>query len=94
MAICPLLPPAACRHTKLVTLKPKYMIENQTGLHMLMKQYGTADPDLEAADAARFARVLPSGSRCAARHVARRAQQHALGAGGGVGCAESSGSQP
>jgi hypothetical protein len=49
-----------------VTLKPKYMIENQTGLHMLMKQYGTTDPDLESFDAARFARVLPPGSRCAA----------------------------
>jgi hypothetical protein len=65
LRVCLLPPIIHCRHTKLVTLKPKYMIENQTGLHMLMKQYGAADPDLESFDATRFARVLPPGSRCA-----------------------------
>lgn len=41
------------------------MIENQTGLPMMMKQYGVADPDPCAPDPARFARVLPPGSRAA-----------------------------
>lgn len=57
-------PALACRHTKLLTLKPKYIIENQTGLPMLMKQCGTADPDPRLPDPGRFARVLPPGSRC------------------------------
>lgn len=43
------------------------MIENQTGLPMVMKQYGTADPALDAPDPGRFARVLPPGSRWGAR---------------------------
>lgn len=61
------------RHTKLLTLKPKYMIENQTGLPMLMKQFRTPDPECGwwggggcEGDAARFARALPPGSRQAA----------------------------
>jgi hypothetical protein len=53
----------ANRHTKLVSLKPKYMIENQTGLAMVMKQAGTQDPDTWAPDPARFARVLSPGNR-------------------------------
>lgn len=41
------------------------MIENQTGLPMVMRQYGTADLDLWTPDPGRFARVLPPGSRAA-----------------------------
>jgi hypothetical protein len=41
------------------------MIENQTGLPMVLKQTGTQDPDAWALlDSARFARVLPPDHRC------------------------------
>ena len=36
--------PHPCSHTKLVTLKPKYIIENQTGLPMAVKQLNSVDP--------------------------------------------------
>lgn len=36
----PTCPPALRRHTKVLTLKPKYLIENQTGMPMAMKQVG------------------------------------------------------
>ena len=52
-----------------MTLKPKYMIENQTGLPMLLKQFGTPDPGSLDAPAdllgGRFARVLLAGARAA-----------------------------
>ena len=57
------------RNTKLVNLKPKYIIENQTGISLDVKQVGTADPvELSAGldeGHRRFARMLPHGSRAA-----------------------------
>ena len=58
------------RNTKLINLKPKYIIENQTGIAVDIKQFGTADPDTarpETSDEGhnRFARLLPHGSRTA-----------------------------
>ena len=57
------------RNTKLINLKPKYIIENQTGIAVDIKQYGTADPggELETSDEGhrKFARLLPHGSRTA-----------------------------
>jgi len=56
------------RNTKLVNVKPKYIIENQTGIHLDVKQVGS--PDLLDSDEQyeghrRFARTLPHGSRAA-----------------------------
>lgn len=56
------------RHTKLVTLKPRYIIENQTGLMIDVKQLGTKDPDESGtahSPSHRFARTLPPGQRAA-----------------------------
>lgn len=57
------------RNTKLVNLKPKYIIENQTGISLDVKQVGTADPSDPPAHLGeghrRFARSLPHGSRAA-----------------------------
>lgn len=57
------------RNTKLVNLKPKYIIENQTGISLDVKQVGTADPleSITNVDEGhrRFARMLPHGSRAA-----------------------------
>eukprot|EP00887_Chlorella_sp_A99_P007742 scaffold20.g7742.t1 len=55
-------------HTKLVTLKPKYIIENQTGMSVAVKQLGTADPSPEETSLPvnpRFARVLMPNQRAA-----------------------------
>ena len=55
------------RHTKLVNLKPKYIIENQTGLLLDVKQIGTDDPQVNEISTDEghrtFSRSLPSGSR-------------------------------
>jgi hypothetical protein len=55
------------RHTKLVNLKPKYIIENQTGILLDVKQVGTDDPQVNKMcndeGHRTFARSLPSGSR-------------------------------
>ena len=63
-------PPHPTRHTKLVTLKPKYIIENQTGVPVAVKQLGTRDPlrdppapELDLATNPRFARVLLPNQR-------------------------------
>lgn len=57
------------RNTKLINLKPKYIVENQTGIAMDVKQFGTADPEdhQEIADEGhrRFSRTLQHGSRAA-----------------------------
>lgn len=50
--------PLLRRHTKLLTLKPKFMIHNETGMPILVKQYGTENPDPDSPDTARFARKL------------------------------------
>lgn len=57
------------RNTKLINLKPKFIVENQTGIAMDVKQFGTADPEdhQEIADEGhrRFSRTLQPGSRAA-----------------------------
>ena len=58
------------RNTKLINLKPKYIIENQTGILIDVKQIGTADPVPAAENSVeeghrRFARTLEHGSRAA-----------------------------
>lgn len=55
------------RNTKLVNLKPKYIIENQTGIPLDVKQFGTSDPiempsHLDEGHKS-FARTLLHGSR-------------------------------
>ncbi|RMZ56390.1 hypothetical protein APUTEX25_004773, partial [Auxenochlorella protothecoides] len=61
-------PESIYRHTKLVTLKPKYIIENQTGLAMRVKQLGTRDPPVwshGSRASGGFAHVLDPGQRSA-----------------------------
>jgi hypothetical protein len=60
-------PSSIYRHTKLVTLKPKYIIENQTGVGVEVKQLNTPDPGGDGAVPASrgFARLLPPGARAA-----------------------------
>lgn len=64
---CPALSSLPVRHTKLVTLKPKYIIENQTGLTMAVKQLGGPDPMPHGIPnfMQRFACILLPNQRCA-----------------------------
>ena len=60
-------PDSIYSHTKLVTLKPKYIIENQTGLPLDIKQLNSKDPqdDVTPSPSTRFARTLAPGQRTA-----------------------------
>lgn len=63
-------PDSIYAHTKLVTLKPKYIIENQTGLPIDVKQLNTQNPDNGDVgdippESTRFARTLAPGQRAA-----------------------------
>jgi len=60
-------PDSIYRHTKLVTLKPKYIIENQTGLSVDVKQLNGQLPEgnYNPAPSCRFARTLAPGQRAA-----------------------------
>jgi hypothetical protein len=64
-------PDSIYSHTKLVTLKPKYIIENQTGLPVDVKQLHTQNPDNfdntgdTPPESTRFARTLAAGQRAA-----------------------------
>ena len=60
-------PDSIYSHTKLVTLKPKYIIENQTGLPIDVKQLDAKDPegDTPLPISSRFARTLAPGQRAA-----------------------------
>lgn len=64
-------PNSIYRHTKLVTLKPKYIIENQTGICIDIKQANVdlAEDEINSSDnisdATRLARLLAPGQRAA-----------------------------
>jgi len=60
-------PDSIYRHTKLVTLKPKYIIENQTSIPVDVKQLNASEPggNGNPSPSTRFARTLAPGQRAA-----------------------------
>lgn len=61
-------PNSVFRHTKVITVKSKYVVENQTGMPIEIKQRGTPDLDVEqygALDIGRCSRRLELNERYA-----------------------------
>ncbi len=59
-------PNSVFRHTKVVTVKSKFMVENQTGMPIEIKQVGTPDlDDDKVAEETRCARRLEISERWA-----------------------------
>ena len=63
-------PNSIYRYTKLVTLKPKYIVENQTGIPIDIRQSNVTYPEDDrllsnSSEACRFSRVLSPGRRAA-----------------------------
>ena len=57
-------PNSVFRHTKVVTVKSKFMVENQTGMPIEIKQVGTPDlDDDKVAEETRCARRLEISER-------------------------------
>ena len=59
-------PNSVFRHTKVITVKSKYVVENQTGMPIEIKQRGTPDLDVTqygASDVGRCSRRLEMNER-------------------------------
>ena len=57
-------PNSVFRHTKVVTVKSKFVVENQTGMPIEIKQFGTPDlEDSEYSEETRCARRLEISER-------------------------------